>query len=223
MAPSAVPGFLPSRNGFPFANAWPHVAPIRIGVGPASVGIGDASRGLCGGMVFTVADLYAAGVAMPPDPQPAPDTPRFRYIVRRQVQSFDWLRLPLRFFVSMAVPSGWRRRWSAISAWPAVRASIDAGRPAMVGLVRVASRNPLRVTDNHQVLAWRYALDDERLSLGLYDPNHPGADDVELVLTLAPGGRSVESFEQSTGEPLVGLLAAPYEPAEPRPFRMAGG
>jgi hypothetical protein len=218
-----IESFRPSRDGFPFANAWPHVAPIRLGPRRLSIGIGDAARGLCGGMVFTVADLHASGVPMPTDPQPAHDTPRFRYLVRRQVQSFDWLRLPLRFYLLMAAPAAWRRRWTAISAWPAIRAEIDAGRLAMVGLVRVASRNPFRLGENHQVLGWRYTLDGDRLTIGLYDPNHPGADDVELVLTLAPGGRSVVSFEQSTGEPLVGLLAAPYTPADPRPFRPAAG
>jgi hypothetical protein len=222
MPAAEVSGFLPSRDGFPYPNAWPPVAPIHVGVGPLRVGIGDASRGLCGGMVFTVADLYAARTPMPPDPTPAPETPRFRYIVRRQVQSFDWLRLPLRFYLLMAAPAFWRRRRAATAAWPAIRREIDAGRLGMLGLVRVASRNPFRLTENHQVVAWRYALDGARLTIGLYDPNHPGADDVELILTFAAAGRSVVSFEQSTGEPLVGLLAAPYGREEPRGFASAG-
>src|SRR3954470_23684003 len=155
MPVAEVSGFLPSRDGFPYPNAWPRVAPIHVGVGPLRVGIGDASRGLCGGMVFTVADLYAAGTPMPPDPTPAPDTPRFRYIVRRQVQSFDWLRLPLRFYLLMAAPAvsrrsyplmpppaAWPGRGAATAAWPAIRREIDAGRLAMLGLVRIASRNP---------------------------------------------------------------------------------
>jgi hypothetical protein len=222
MSAGLVPGFLPSRDGFAFPNAWPHVAPIHVGVGPLRVGIGDAARGLCGGMVFGVADLHTAGVATPPDAQPEPDSPRFRYLVRRQVQSFDWLRLPLRLYVLMAMPSAWRRRWTALSALPAIRREIDAGRLAMLGLVRVASRNPFRLTENHQVLAWRYDDRGGEVTIGIYDPNHPGADDVELRLALEPGGRAVRSFAQSTGEPLVGLLAAPYAPADPRPFRSAG-
>jgi hypothetical protein len=173
-------------------------------------------------MVFAVADLHAAAVPTPPDPQPAPDSARFRYLVRRQVQSFDWLRLPLRFYVLMAMPSAWRRRWTALSALPAVRAEIEADRLAMLGLVRVASHNPFRLTDNHQVLAWRYEDAGDGVTIGVYDPNHPGVDDVELRLALEPGGRSVRSFAQSTGEPLVGLLPAPYTPADPRPFRAPG-
>jgi hypothetical protein len=218
----SVPGFLPSRSGFPWPNAWPHVAPIRIGLGPISVGVGDAARGLCGGMVFTVADLADAALPTPSDAQPGPGTPRFRYVVRRQVQSFDWLRLPLRFYVLMAATAGLRARSSARSAWPIVRDRLDAGHLAMLGLVRVVSPNPFRVTENHQVVAWRYRLDGSSLTIGIYDPNHPGADDVELRLGLASDGRSVVSFAQSTGEPLVAILAAPYAPTDPAPFRRQG-
>ncbi len=217
MEERSVAGFRPSTNGFPWPNAWPHVAPIRIGLGPLAVGIGDAARGLCGGMVFAVADLAAAGVPTPPDPQPAPGTARFRYVVRRQVESFDWLRLPLRFLLAM-VSRRWRARETA-AAIAATRVAIDEGRPAMLGLVRVASPNPLRVTGNHQVLAWRYAADDGRFAIGIYDPNHPGDDSVELRLTLGPGGLTVGTLAQSTGEPLIGLLRAPYGPTDPRPFR----
>jgi hypothetical protein len=218
MIERAVEGFLPSRNGFPWSNAWPHVAPIRFGVGRLSVGIGDAARGLCGGMVFAVADLAAAVVPTPPDARPAPGSPRFRYVVRRQVQSFDWLRLPIAFYLAMTMPAEWRARRSAAVA-RRVLADVDAGRLSMLGLVRVASPNPLRVTDNHQVLAWRYRLDGTNLTLGLYDPNHPGADDVALSLTLSADQRSVVALAQSTNESLVGLLSAPYAPVDPRPFR----
>jgi hypothetical protein len=91
----------------------------------------------------------------------------------------------------------------------------------MLGLLRVGGPNPFRVTENHQVVAWRYVLDRSTLTLGIYDPNHPGADDVQLRLVLSADGSSVESFAQSTGEPLIGLIAAPYAPADPRPFRAA--
>jgi hypothetical protein len=57
VAGHAVPGFLPSRQGFRFANDFPHV-PLRwIGVpGVIRIPIGDASNGLCGGMAFAARD-----------------------------------------------------------------------------------------------------------------------------------------------------------------------
>ena len=69
-----------------------------------SIGVGDASTGLCGGMVYTVADLFAAGVPVPPDREPpANGSPRFKSIVRRQVESLAWLTVPVRFWLRMAL------------------------------------------------------------------------------------------------------------------------
>ena len=63
-----VAGFVPSVQGFHFANAWPAGPTVRLGpLDPRWVGIGDASDGLCGGMVYTIADLFAAGVPVPLD------------------------------------------------------------------------------------------------------------------------------------------------------------
>ena len=61
--------------------------------------------------------------------------------------------------------------------WPRVRRELDAGRLAALGLIRVPSRNPLRLGENHQVLAYGYGLDEPSGSLliAIYDPNHPAA------------------------------------------------
>jgi hypothetical protein len=72
---------------------------------------------------------------------------------------------------------------------------------------------PGRLARDHQVLAWAYAIDDHAIRLRVYDPNHPGRDDVELRATTADGGR----MEQSTGEPLLGWFRGPYPP--PRTIR----
>ena len=51
---NAVPGFLPSTNGFHFANHFPPGPTLKLGVlDPRWVGIGDAAAGLCGGMALT--------------------------------------------------------------------------------------------------------------------------------------------------------------------------
>ena len=41
-----------------------------------------------------------------------------------------------------------------------MRRELDAGRLAALGLIRPRSRNPLRLGENHQVLAWGYGLDE---------------------------------------------------------------
>ena len=69
----------------------------------------------------------------------------------------------------------------------------------------------------HQVVAYRYEASPELVTIAVYDPNHPGDDTVELVLERSADGRI--SLAQSTGEPLLGLLALPWRPvprAHPR-------
>jgi hypothetical protein len=228
MIERAVPGFLPSRHGLRFPNAFPPGPTLQLGpLDPRLLGIGDASQGLCGGIALTARDLWAAGIEAPADATvpPANGSPRFRALVRRQVESLDWLRVPLRYLdlqafrpdppTGLAVLLG-RRPARAVALereLPRIRAEIDAGRPCMVGLIRVAGASPWLLARNHQVLAWAYGLAEGSITIRVYDPNHPGRDDVELRASSADGGH----LEQSTGEPLLGWFRQPYPP--PRSVR----
>jgi len=218
-----IPGFLPSTNGFHFANAWPHVSTVRFGpLDPRIIGVGDAADGLCGGMVYTAADLFGAGVAVPADREPfANGSPRFNAIVRRQVESLDWLRVPVRYWLRSALGGsfgGDRARATLENEWPRAKAELDAGRVIQIGLIRVASWNPWQLTMNHQVMAWGYAEDGRGVTLNLYDPNWPDRDDVTITIHLDPALRPT-GLSQSTGEPLLGWFALPYSPADPRAWR----
>lgn len=228
----AVLDFRPSRHGLHFANRFPPGPTLRLGpFDPRIVGIGDASAGLCGGMVLTVRDLFEAGIDPPPDREPpANGSRRFRALVRRQVESLDWLRVPLRFYDAGALrpdpPSGWSgllgrrpaREAALATAWPRIRDAIDGGRLAIVGLVRRATANPFRLTVNHQVLAWGYRVEPDQVALRVYDPNWPDRDDVEARILLDTEGRPI-GLASSTGEPLAGLLALPYPPSRPVAWR----
>ena len=213
MPSNAVPGFLPSRHGFRFANRWPGRPARTWQLGLVHLGIGDTARGLCGGMAFAARDRFERGEAGAADTEaPAPGSPLFGEIVERQFASFGrlWLEVPLRFWLAAVGGERRRLRESLRKAWPATRAEIDAGRPAMLGLVRSGSWSPLAVDLGHQVVAYRYETSPDRVAIGIYDPNHPGDDTVEVRLERGPGGRV--SLSQSTGEPLVGLLALPWAP-----------
>ncbi|TAL05834.1 MAG: hypothetical protein EPO00_12200 [Chloroflexota bacterium] len=225
MRTNALPGFKPSINGFRFANRWPPGPAFELRVPYLRVGIGEVSEGLCGGMCFAVADRYLMNEPAPADPfAPAAGTPLFREIVRRQLVSFDrWGQVPARFWLTLLRLAIGRWTGSAqIAEWRRIRADIDAGRPAMVGLVRSGRVNPFGLTTNHQVLAYAYEASATSGTLRIYDPNHPGADDVELRIRRArveadPAGRaagpaknSAFILEQSTGEPLLALLRLPY-------------
>jgi hypothetical protein len=227
---AAVPGFLPSLHGFRFANRWPAGPTVTLGLfDPRMLGIGDASAGLCGGMVTTARDLFEAGIALPTDTDPpANGSPRFRAIVRRQVESLDWLRVPLRFYDLQAARPDPPTRLSGLlrrepprivairDEWPKIRADIEAGHAPIVGLVRVAGWSPRLLTANHQVLAYACDEDAGGFRIRVYDPNHPGDDDVELRAAADPeatwAARHRVRLAQSTGEPLLGFFRQPYAP-----------
>ena len=214
MASNAVAGFLPSRHGFRFANWWPRTVARKWHIGMVEFGIGDVSRGLCGGMAFAARDRFERGEGGASETEaPRPESALFREIVDRQFDSFGTLYIvPLRFWLSSALgnPAS-RGRETAGRAWPAIRREIDAGRPAMIGLVREAGWNPLAVGMGHQVAGYRYETTADGVSIGVYDPNHPGKDDVEVRFVKGPGGEIRHA--QSTGEPLLGLLGLPWKAA----------
>lgn len=210
MPSNAVPGFLPSRYGFHFPNRWPHGPARVVELGPVEIPVGDVGRGLCGGMAFVARDRFDRGEAAPPDVvPPSPTEPLFKEIVDRQFDSFGLLFwVPARFWLSAVGSQVDRDRTTVRDAWPAIRAGIDAGAPPMIGLVRLAGWNPLAPDFGHQVVAYRYDESAAGVSIWIYDPNYPGNDDVRLTVTRRPDGTYL--MAQSTGEPLLGILALPF-------------
>ena len=234
MTSNAVPGFRPSIHGLRFSNAFPPGPTLTLGgLDPRRVGFGDASAGLCGGMALTARDLYEAGLSSPRDAAPPSNgSRRFRALVRRQVESLDWFRVPLRYLDLQALrpdpPRGvgalMRREPPRVDTllreWPRIRHEIDAGHPSVVGLIRTAGLSPWHLTRNHQVLAYAYDETVDSITLHVYDPNHPGRDDVTLEMRVAMSAdaatlpwRERITLLQSTGEPLLGFFRQPY----PRP------
>ena len=228
MVTKAVPGFLPSVYGLRFANSFPPGPTVRFGpFDTRFLGVGDAASGLCGGMALTARDLFEAKVPAPADTSPpANGSPRFDALVRRQVQSLDWFRVPLHYLNLQAFrgdpPTGIAatlgREPARVDAvqreWPKIRAEIDSGHPAIVGLVRSADNSPAALTKNHQVLAWAYEETPEAIVMRVYDPNHPNQDDVRLQVDIldapARAWRDRIRMSQSTGEALFGFLHQPY-------------
>jgi hypothetical protein len=198
---NAVPGFLPSANGLHFANRFSPGPTLRFGpIDPRLIGIGDASAGLCGGMSWFVRERFEAGRPVPPDTaMPANGSPLFEALVRRQVLSLDWLRTPLRFWWMGAIGPERALRRSREVEWPRIRADIDAGRLAMIGLVRHQGLSPWRLTQSHQVLAFAYEFDLDAVTLRIYDPNRPERDDVAI-------GLSSSRTWESTGEELAATI-----------------
>jgi len=200
-----VAGFTASVNGFRFLNQFPHEPDLKIPLPRGgSLPIGDASNGVCGGMVYSVRDVFQTPGLAPVTATnpPGPDTPLYHYIVGRLIDSFDIPEIGVaRYYEWMLAPNGdrgpaflpfLRQRgvaWKTIvEQWPSIRGELDAGHLVCIGLIAIASANPADLGKNHQVLAYGYEVDaDATLTLHLYDPNTPNyaADGVKLSLSLS--------------------------------------
>jgi hypothetical protein len=220
--------FLPSKHGLAFDNSWPAGPAVSIPLGIGVLGIGNAGRGLCGGMVFAALDFWHAGAAPPAD-RPKAGTPLFRFIVRRLVDSWHVPTGVARYYRWMRLPDEDRRATSHRRAgarraspgrrtieehWPAVQALLDAGVPAALGVVTVASANPLLLGANHQVLAYEYETADSVVLLHVYDPNVGPDDSVRIRFDLAA---EPATFAHNLGlqRPVRGFFLTRYKPAYP--------
>jgi hypothetical protein len=214
--------FLPSRNGLHYDNAWPDVPDLKITTPVGDIPIGSASNGLCGGMVFVVRDLFEAHQLPPASLRnPVPDSPAFRYIVRRLFDSFnlpsgvaqyyEWMNLPRHD--TWLGPHG--LSWRTINeTMPVVRQTIDSGHPCPLGLVRVHSTDPMELGQNHQVLAWGYADEGANTIVRIYDPNEHDRDDITITFDHTHPEHTTD-FMHSMGDLFLGFFPVDYSPADP--------
>jgi hypothetical protein len=219
-----VPGFAPSTNGLHFANDFADEPLLHLGLGRASIPIGNAANGLCGGMVFAVRDLFEYGRPPPPDrAPPRRGTVLFGYLLGRLFSSFNLPVGPLQYWLWQVLPAGDRFAvrgiaWRTIRGhWPKIRADLDAGRLSTLGLVRTRSVNPLDLGRNHQVLAYGYDLDEDRsrLTIHVYDPNHPDDDGCALSLSPAEPAQATPVGYVSGEPPVRGFFRTTYRTKDP--------
>jgi len=229
MGELARTGFVPSRDGFAFTNSWPSEAAIGLPTPFGRVGIGNAARGLCGGMVFGALDYWHAG-AQPPADRPAPRSAAFRFIVRRLIRSWHipvgvaryyyWMNLPdadtsLRLAGLIRPQRRGLRTRTIARQWPRIRAQLEAGQPAALGIVTVASANPLLLGHNHQVLAYACLAEKTEVTLLVYDPNSGPADDVRIRFDTAAPATGGFAHTIDISGPVRGFFLTAYSPVVP--------
>ena len=109
--------------------------------------------------------------------------------------------------------------WRTIAVqWPRIRASLDDGIPAALGLVTVASADPAKLRHNHQALAFGYALSGREVTLRVYDPNSGPDDDVAIRFDAsAPEQATAFSHNLNLHWPVRGFFLVGYSPATPPP------
>ncbi|BEP16538.1 hypothetical protein acdb102_48490 [Acidothermaceae bacterium B102] len=223
----AIPGFRPSTHGLHYVNHWPDVPDLKVATPFGTIGLGSASNGLCGGMAFAVADLWAAGQTAPPasTTTPQPDSPAFDFIVSRLFDSFhlpagvaqyyEWMNLPTHDL--WIGPDGTSHR-TIVQEMPTLRTSIDAGHPCPLGIVTIHSANPADLGHNHQILAYGYTDDGSVTTVQVYDPNHPDRDDVVITFDHTKP-KDTTAFRYSTGDHTVlGFFTVGYSAKDPSPL-----
>ncbi len=193
-----VHGFTPSQNGFRFTNSFIDV-PYQIKELGIPLRLGHACNGMCGGMIFTVCDLFYAGKKPPSDRFTPSEGLLFDYLCQRLFDSFALPFGPFQYYVwmnptvrdaqgqksglSLAAHS---RAWKMVcQEWPRIKAEIDHDRLCSIGLVLLKSWAPGDLGKNHQVLVYGYELDEDAVKLSIYDPNSPGDDGAYLSASLA--------------------------------------
>ncbi len=213
VVPRSRAGFRPSQHGFGFPNSWPPAPAISIRTPAGRLGVGNAALGLCGGMVFAALDYWQAD-REPPARQPAPGAPLYRFIVRRLLQSWHLRAGVARYYLGMLASDSGLARRTISRQWPRVKALLDSGQPAPLGVVTVASANPLLLGRNHQVLAYSYQQADAEVTLQVYDPNSGPDDAVAVRFSAAP---TVAAFTHNIAVPwpVRGFFLTRYTPADP--------
>lgn len=219
MTSCRLPGFTVEQNGFPFPNSWnPGTPVVEIPTPFGTIALGDASGGVCGGMVFAAADFYLAGNPCPQERSPG----LFRYFCKRLIESwnlpfgvtryFDWQRRPgaSRYWLGLRVLDGLTRLTGEFE-WPRIRASLDAGVPAPLGIIYADSWKLRRTAENHQVLAYGYDLmaDDRSVALAVYDPNHP-LESCRIEIDLQNLDENRPAIHSHETKPVRGLFLTEY-------------
>jgi hypothetical protein len=225
-----VPGFRPSTAGFKFANSFPSL-PYSLNINGVNVAIGDAANGMCGGMAYTVRDYFDAGMPPPPNTTPPAGGPLFNHLSTRLFDSFNLPGGPIRYLQLMdpnlpdhetdfskifGFPRG--RAWVMIvEEWPKIKNEIDNGRLAPLALIRIKSALATDMGQNHQVLAYAYALKGSDLKIYVYDPNYPKNDKVAISLNISDPYHTT-SVTYSTGEPMWAYFLTGYGYRQPPAF-----
>jgi len=214
--PTVSSTFDPLVNGFKFVNYFQIPSSINLNIPfihVSAISLPNIVYGLCGGMCYSALDYYHAGKPIPGDATiPITGSPIYQYLLARQLNSLDHGTIE-KVMLWMLMDDEDIAEKMARTEIPALRASLDAGAPAVIVLIRAKGLND--PSHNHQVTAIAYDLDPDTnaMIISLYDPNHPG-EEPTLSLNLSNPEAGL-NLTQSTGEPLRGFFVGNYQAVTP--------
>ncbi len=165
-------------------------------------------------MVLAALDYWQAD-RQPPADRPAPGAPLYRFIVRRLLQSWHLPAGVVRYYLGMLATDSDLAGRTISRQWPRIKALLDRGQPATLGVVTVASANPFLLGHNHQVLAYSYEQSDAEVALLVYDPNSGPDDAVAVRFSTAALPAGTFPHNIAVNWPVRGFFLTRYTPAEP--------
>lgn len=232
--------FLPSRDGFDFANFFKFFEPlITLPFGLAGKLIPD-SYGLCGGMSAAAYDYRLACLNDPDPPDirhyhatPKTGTRLQRYLLRRSLDTFgsvgcnvsrvgDWTLLP------DDGPAG--VRFLSLQVLPDILLHLQRGQCIVLALIyeRASTYGEMiqKIWLNHQVLAYGHQqLSPGQHEIRIYDPNYKNLDNVKLQIEQVQVGINndgpvygIQIQEEIPTKPdreVRGFFPMTYQPCKP--------
>ena len=138
-------------------------------------------------------DYWQAGRGIPKNYSAPPRSLLFSVFVDRQ---FDSVGYPINLFVGVgpywtlmqpSLSDDERARRIVQDEWPKVKGDIDSGQPSPIGLIEAISSNPYDLVQHHQVLAYKYQIEDNnRIQISVYDPNLGRTPPAETSQRISP-------------------------------------
>ena len=204
--------FVPELHGFHFPNDF--VNHVKIDVAGMTIA-SFTTTGLCGGMSYGAMDYYKTGRPAPTHDAddfgssdvPPENTPLADYIFGRQIDAFGLGNVTT--FATLTVsgdhstllppnPLADHRGTPQVTkqdSIPALTKELDAGRPAILGMVGASNLGDIG-SKNHFVVAYDYQLlpATSEIEIWIYDCNHP---DQRPVLKTSTSGGSNEFVHET--------------------------
>lgn len=204
--------FLPSRNGFAFANNFPGTPlPSFLG-GTAS---GNSAFGLCGGMTAASADYFLAGL-LPPRTRELPQrgSALYEYLFLRQAESIGpGIVTAGKFAEWMSKPNA-ELEVRSLSELAALETRLKEHPIAPIGLILAGADGKRDIRENHQVLALGIEREGSAAKIAIYDPNFPEDDSVRIELRSTSGKEPIGRITRagtSKSMPVRGFFVLSYQ------------
>lgn len=220
-APTASPPtFLPSRNGFAFANNFPG-APLPTFLNSSNTNDPKSAFGLCGGMSAAAADYFVAELPPPTElALPERGSTLYEYLFLRQAQSFGPGLATALKFAEWTAKSDAELNTLTNGEIEILARALRERAVVPIGLIIARRGGPpgaRNISDNHQVLAIAMEKGDGVATIRIYDPNFPKDDNVAIILNLLNTKQPVGIRNRPKGRstPIRAVFVLPYEPASP--------